>query len=97
MQECLDQVETQQDDPLDKTLVQYVKIQLIADKATKAASHDANVNPDDGPYPPPSLFAQEMLTQLKALKTTMVDAIAQDGKSTLSHGVAEMLVKWSYY
>jgi hypothetical protein len=83
MQECLIQVETQQDHPLDKILVQYVKIQLIADKAIKAASHDANVDPDDGLQPPPSLFAQEMLTQLKSLKSTMVDTTAQDGESKL--------------
>jgi hypothetical protein len=88
MQECLIEVETQQDDPLDKILVQYVKIQLIADKAMKAASHDANTDPDDGMHPPPSLFAQEMLTQLNTLKTTMVDSTAQDGKSTRPHGVA---------
>jgi hypothetical protein len=73
MQECLIQVEAQQDDPLDK--------------AMKAASHDANVNPDDGLHPPPSLFAQEMLTQLNTLKTTMVNSTAQDGKSTRPHGV----------
>jgi hypothetical protein len=28
MQECLNQIESQQDHPLDKILVQYVKIQL---------------------------------------------------------------------
>lgn len=82
MQECLAQIEAQHDDPLDKTLVQCVRIQLIADKAMKAASHDANVDPDDTLRPPPSLFAQEMLTQLGALKLSMIDTISQDGKSS---------------
>jgi len=81
MQDCLGQIEAQNDDPLDKTLVQCVRIQLIADKAMKAASHDVNVDPYDSLRPPPSLFAQEMLTQLGTLKSTMVDALSQDGMS----------------
>ena len=81
MQDCLSQIEAQDDDPLDKTLVHCVKIQLIADKAMKAASHDVNVDPYDSLRPPPSLFAQEMLTQLGTLKSTMVDASSQDGRS----------------
>jgi hypothetical protein len=97
MQECLNQIESQQDHPLDEILVQYVKIQLVADKAIKAASHDANVDPDDGLHPPPSLFAQEMLTQLKTLKSTMVDSTAQDGKSKHSHGVGTMYLQRSNY
>jgi hypothetical protein len=84
MQDCLGQIEAQNDDPLDKTLVQCVRIQLIADKAMKAASHDVNVDPYDSLRPPPSLFAQEMLTQLGTLKSTMVDDLSQDGKSTTS-------------
>lgn len=81
MQECLGQIEAQNDDPLDKTLVQCVRIQLIADKAMKAASHDVNVDPYDSLRPPPSLFAQEMLTQLGTLKSTMIDPLSQDGTS----------------
>jgi hypothetical protein len=81
MQDCLGEIEAQHDEPLDKVLVQCVQIQLIADKAMKAASHDVNVDPYDSLRPPPSLFAQEMLTQLGTLKSTMVDPTSQDGKS----------------
>lgn len=81
MQECLAQIEAQQNDPLDKTLLQCVKIQLIADKALKATSHDANMESDAALHPPPSLFAQEMLTQLNALKLAMDDSMSQNGKS----------------
>lgn len=85
MQECLLQVEAQQDDPLDKTLVQCIRIQLVADKAMKAASYDANTDPDDALHPPPSLFAQEMLSQLNTLKSTIVDSTVPDSKHTCSH------------
>jgi len=81
MQDCLSEIEARHDDPLDKMLVQCVKIQLVADKAMKATSHDANVDPYDSLRPPPSLFAQEMLTQLGTLKSTMVDPVSQDGES----------------
>jgi hypothetical protein len=84
MQDCLNQIEAQDDDPLDRTLVRCVKIQLIADKAMKAASHDVNVDPYDSLRPPPSLFAQEMLTQLGTLKSTMVDALSHDGRSNVA-------------
>jgi len=87
MQDCLGQIEAQHDDPLDKTLVQCVKVQLIADKAMKAASHDLNVDPYDSLRPPPSLFAQEMLTQLGTLKTTMFDSLTQDGRSFRPQGL----------
>lgn len=84
MQDCLAQIEAQDDDPLDRTLVHCVRIQLIADKAMKAASHDVNVDPYDSLRPPPSLFAQEMLTQLGTLKSAMVDALSQDGRPITS-------------
>ena len=84
MQDCLARIEAQDDDPLDKTLVQCVKIQLVADKAMKAASHDVNVDPYDSLRPPPSLFAQEMLTQLGTLKSSLAETLSQDGKSSIS-------------
>ena len=87
MQDCLGQIEAQHDDPLDKTLVQCVKIQLIADRAMKAASHDVNVDPYDSLRPPPTLFAQEMLTQLATLKSNMAEDMLQDGKPILALSV----------
>lgn len=84
MQDCLARIEAQDDDPLDKTLVQCVRIQLVADKTMKAASHDVNVDPYDSLRPPPSLFAQEMLTQLGTLKSLLAETLSQDGMSSIS-------------
>jgi hypothetical protein len=92
MRDCLAQIEAQQECPLDETLVQCVRIQLIADKAIKAASYDANVNPDDTLQPPPCLFAQEMLTQLKMMKSTMADPIARDVTVLLQFHSAEISI-----
>lgn len=84
MQDCLERIEAQEDDPLDKTLVQCVRIQLIADKAMKAASHDVSVDPYGSLRPPPNLFAQEMLTQLGTLKSTLADTLSQDGRPNIA-------------
>ncbi|KAM0708904.1 hypothetical protein Q7P35_002940 [Cladosporium inversicolor] len=92
MQDCLAQIEAQDDDPLDRTLVHCVRIQLIADKAMKAASHDVNVDPYDSLRPPPSLFAQEMLTQLGTLKSAMVDALSQDATVQLQLHAASISI-----
>jgi len=80
MQECLYEIEAYREAPLDDVLVQCVKIQLIADKAIKSASLDVNIGLGSDFQPPPNLLAQELLTQLGHLRSSMVDAIWQEGK-----------------
>lgn len=78
MQECLDVIEARQEGPLDKHLVPCVKIQLIVEKALQATGRDLFT---ETMQPPPHLFAQEMLTQLALLKSSMIGDFAQDGES----------------
>ena len=80
MQECLQEIEARREAPLDDTLVQFVRIQLIADKAINSASLDVNIELDSYFRPPPNLFAQEMLAQLGRLRSSMGTAIWQEGK-----------------
>jgi len=84
MQECLHEIEAHREAPLDDILVQCVKIQLIADRSIKSASLDVNVDLGPNFQPPPNLFAQELLTQLGLLKSSMSTAIWQERKFTLS-------------
>lgn len=80
MQECLQDIEAQGEDPLDGTLVQYVKIQLIAEKSMSSGARDANLEPDAGMQPPPYLFAQEMLGQLGHFRSAITHDLSQNGK-----------------
>lgn len=80
MQDCLDEIEARHEDPLDRNLVQYVKTQLIAEKAMSLESYDANIQPDSRLHPPPYLFAQELLGQLSQVRSTTIDASSQNGK-----------------
>lgn len=84
MQECLHEIEAHREAPLDDVLVQCVKIQLIADKAIKSAALDVNIDLGPNFQPPPGLFAQELLTQLERLRSSMSIAIRQERKFTLS-------------
>lgn len=80
MQECLNDIEARREDPLDDTLVQYVKIQLIAEKSMSSGAPDANLEPDAGMQPPPYLFAQEMLGQLGQLRSAITHDLSQNGE-----------------
>jgi hypothetical protein len=80
MQECLQEIEARREAPLDDALVQFVRIQLIADKAINSASLDVNIELDSYFRPPPNLFAQEMLAQLGRLRSSMGTATWQEGK-----------------
>lgn len=88
MQECLDEIEARREDPLDGSLVQYVKIQLIAEKAMSLESYDANIQPDARLQPPPYLFAQEMLGQLGQMRPAITDVLSHNGKSRCRVGRA---------
>lgn len=90
MQECLDEIDARQENPLDKHLVQSVKIQLIVEKSLQATSRDLFTVADLSMQPPPCLFAQEMLTQLSMLKSSMIDTLSQDGES-LPHSISHVL------
>lgn len=81
MQECLEEIEARQENPLDSHLVQSVKIQLVVEKALQATGRDLFTAADFSMQPPPHLFAQEMLTQLAILKSSMIDLLSQDGES----------------
>lgn len=81
MQEFLNELEVRREDPIDEILVQCVKIQLIAEKAMKLESYDANTELDASLHPPPHLFAQELLSQLSQLRASMPDAVAHNGTS----------------
>jgi len=80
LQECLHEIETRREGPLDDALVQCVTIQLIADKAINSASLDVNIELDPYFRPPPNLFAQEMLTQLGQLRSSMSATTWQQSK-----------------
>lgn len=81
MQECLDLIEARQEGSFDKHLVQCVKIQLIVEKALQASGRDSFTGAVVTVQPPPYLFAQEMLTQLELLKSSMIETYSQDSES----------------
>lgn len=84
MQECLEVIEARQEASFDKHLVQCVKIQLIVERALQATGRDLFTGTVVTMQPPPYLFAQEMLTQLALLESSMVDTFSQDSEP-ISH------------
>ncbi len=84
MEDCLRDLDTRRECVLDQSLVQQVRLQLVAERATLTRAYENVMEPRTTLRPSPVLYAQALLSHLDDIRTSTSPVLHQCGKQSAS-------------
>ena len=80
MDECLQMLDERKECLDDEILVQQVRLQLIAEKLALGTVYDGAIGRDEHTREPPSLYLENLRSQLQDIRTKLLTQPETDGK-----------------
>ncbi|KAK1820276.1 hypothetical protein LTR12_005283 [Friedmanniomyces endolithicus] len=77
MEECLRDLDSRREHVLDQSLVQQVRLQLVAERATLTRAYENVMEPRTTLRPSPVLYAQALLSHLDEIRTSTLPVLHQ--------------------